>query len=471
MSNNLWKICLFKLKKYISKYEFNIWILPLQVLINNNIINLYAPNKFIINYVKDKYLYYINNFFLKYWENKNIKPVFNFLIGSKNNIINNFLKSNYYYFNNNKYKNNLYNFKEFNHCNLFKKYNFNNFICNNCNILAYKSSIKICNFFNNFKYLLIYSNTGLGKTHLLNSIGNRINYLYNYKRNVLYINMKILLNKIKYFLYNDLIKDFIFYLKSISIFLIDDIQFLYNYKYIQNEFLNILNFLLNYNKFIVLTSRFNINKLNGINNKIISKLYYNFFSIKINNSNSNLRYKFLVNKCKNISFNLDKKILFFISKYLNLNFNKLENILYIIYINSINLNYLYKININFIKNMLYEFIYINNSNINIKIYNIQKIICKYYNITINNLLSKYRYKSFVWARQVSIAISKKLTNYSLIKLGLYFGGLSNSYILYSYNKIKRLYVNNYKVKLEINKLIKLIIYNKNEIYNKKKKIN
>ncbi len=470
---NLWNKCLLELKKYISIYEFNIWILPLQVLIYNNIINLYSPNKFVIKHIKKNYLIYINNFFLKYWKYKRIKPILNFLIGSINNSNkNNLFKNNFIYLNSKKNKYNSYDFKEFNNFNLLKKYSFDNFIYNKSNIYAYKKSIKICNLNSNFKYLFIYSKVGLGKTHLLNSIGNRINYLYNGKKSIFYINMKVFLSKIEYFLYKNLIENFIFYLKSFSIFLIDDIQFLYNKKLIQNKFLNIFNMLFKYNKFIILTSNCNVNKLKGINNEIISKLYYNFVFIKINNCDINLRYKFLISKCKYINFCLDKKILYFISEYLNSNFYELENILYLIYVNAINLNYINKININFIKYILYKFI-LNNSNynLNVKIYDIQKVVCNYYNITIDNLLSKYRYKSFVWPRQISIAISKKLTNYSLIKLGLYFGGLSNSYILYSYNKIKKLYMNNSKVKLEFNNLIKLIVYYKNEIYYKKKKIN
>ncbi len=464
MLKNLWKICLLKLKKHISEYEFNIWILPLQVKINNNIINLYSPNKFIINYIKKNYLNYINNFFIKSLKyNLNIKPYFNFIIGSKNNIKNNLL-------NNNINKNeNIFDLNNSNNSNIFKNYNFNNFIFNESNILAYKECINLCNLSNKYKFLFIYGKTCLGKTHLLNAIVNKVNLLYNYKKKIFYVNMKSLLNKMKYFLYKNSVKNFVHYIKSISIFLIDDIQYLCNKNYIQIEFLNLLNILLYYKKYIVLTSNCNIYNLKNINDKLIYKLNYSL-KIKIHNANSNLKYNFLIKKCNYINLFLDNNILLFISKNFNLNFIELENILYLIYINAINLNYINKINIDFIKKILYKFIDYNNK-LNIKIYNIQKIVCNYYNITINNLLSKHRYKSFVWPRQIAITLSKDLTDYSLLKLGSYFGNLSHSYILYSYNKIKKLCLNNCKVRLEFNNLIKLIMCYKNEIYYKKKKVN
>ncbi len=464
LSKNLWKMCLLNLKKYISSYNFSIWILPLQVIINNNIINIYSPNKFIINYIKKKYLKYINNFFLQYWKNKNLKPYFNFIIGSKNNIKYNLLNYNNIYYNKN-----VFNINSFNNLNLLKNYNFDNFIFNKSNILAYKECIKICNLKSKCRFLFIYGNSGSGKTHLLNSIGNKINILYNYKKKILYTNMKYLLKKIKHFLINNLIKKFIIYIKSISIFLIDDIQFLCNKNYIQIEFLNLLNILLYYKKYIVLTSNCNISNFENINDNLIFKLNYSF-KIKIYNPDINLKYNFLVKKCKDINLFLEKDILFYISKNFNLDFIKLEYILYLIYIQIINLNYIKNININFIKNILYKFVIINDNYLNIKIYDIQKIVCNYYNITINDLLSKYRYKSFVLPRQIAIALSRKLTNYSLLKLGLCFNNLSHSYILYSYNRIKNLYLNNSKIKLEFNNLIKLIMNYKNEIYYKKKKV-
>ncbi len=463
MLNNIWQKCLIKLKNHISKYKFNIWILPLQVIIYNNSINLYAPNNFVLNYVKKNYLNYIYKCILKFWNIKNKKPLLKFLVGNKYNSkylkFKNKININY------KFKYNFLNFNKFNDCILLKKYKFNNFIFNKSNIIAYKESKNICNFsYRNYKSLFIYSNTGLGKTHLLHSIGNKINNLYNFKKNVIYISSENFVSKMINCLYNNLIEKFKLYFKLASILLIDDIQFLSKKYHSQEEFFCILNNLLENNRFIVLTSNNNIKKLNNIDTRIISRISCGLI-INIKNPDFDLRYKFLIKKSKEINLFLNEKILYFIAKKFIKNFFELEGILHILLINSIYFNCVNNINIDFVKKILYKIIKKDNI---IKIYDIQKIVSNYYNITINDLLSKYRYRSFVLPRHMSIAISKKLTNYSLSKLGKYFGGLNHSTILYSCNKIKELCIKNFKIKLDFKNLTKIIISHKNEIYYRKK---
>lgn len=381
----------------------------------------------------------------------------NIFDNNKKNILNN-KKYNY------KIKYNYY-YKKFNNCLLLNKYKFNNFICGKSNILVYKECINICNFsYRNYKLLFIYSDTGLGKTHLLHSIGNNINLLYGNKKNVILINSDIFVSKMIYYLYNNKIEDFKSYFKSASILLIDDIQFFCRKYYSQDEFLNILNNLLENNIFIVLTSNMNVNKLNYINKRIISRLSCGLI-LNIKNPDFNLRYKFLFKKSKEMSLFLNENILYFITKNFINNFFELEGILNILLINSIYFNCINNITLNFVKDILYKLIYTNDI---INIYDIQKIVSNYYKININDLLSKYRYKSLILPRQMSIAISKKLTNYSLSEIGSFFGGLDHSTILYSCNKIKLLCLKNLRIKLDFKNLIKIIISYKNEIYYRKK---
>ncbi len=445
----IWLKCLNKFKNDLSKNEFIMWILPLQVIINDNSLNLYAPNIFVLNYVKNNYLKNIYKYF-SYLCNK--LPLINFYVGSKYSNKNIFVNK----------KNSFLDFKYFKNFFLFKTYRFNNFIYSMSNYFAYRKSIDLCfSSFKEYKLLFLYGNTGLGKTHLINSIGNKINDLNYNKKRIIYINAKRFINNI----YKSNINNFMTYLKLSQILLIDDIQYLVNSKRSQKKFLCILNILFKRKSILVFTSNKNILDLN-LNNEIISKLSCGSV-IKINKIDFDIKYKFLYLKSKNINLKLNEDIINFISNLDIFNIYELQGILNILFIYAKYFNCLNNINIDFVRNVLYNFLKSDYGSI--KIYTIQKIVSNYYKITILNLLSKSRYKSFVYPRQMSIAISKKLTNYSLSKLGIFFGGLDHSTIIYSCKKIKKLYTTNNIVKSDFNNLTKLILSSKYEIFYKKKK--
>ncbi len=453
---DLWKKCLNKFKHDLSKYEYITWILPLQVIINNNSLNLYAPNILVLNYVRNNYLKNIYNYFTSLYIDF---PLINFYIGSKYSNKNIFFK---------KKKNICKKKKNFlNNFILFKKYCFSNFIYSQSNYIAYKESINLCfSSFNKYKLLFLYGNTGLGKTHLINSIGNKIYDLNKNNKKIIYISSNEFINIIKNNIYKDNIKNFIFFLKSTHILLIDDIHKLVKNKYFQKEFIYILDYLLNKNTILVFTSNKNIINLD-LNKNIISKLF-NGLIIKINKIDFNIKYKFLFEKSKNMNFFLKEDIINYISNLNIINIFELKNILNILFIYAKYFNYLNNISIDFVKNILYTLLesgYFNN----IKIFTIQKIVSSYYKITVLDLLSRSRYKPYVYPRQISIAISKKLTRYSLSRLGFFFGGLDYSTIIYSCKKIKKLYFTNNIVKSDFNNLIELILSSKYEIFYKKRK--
>ncbi len=455
----IWLKCLNRFKNNLSKNEYVMWILPLQVLINKNSINLYAPNIFVLNYVRDNYLKYIYKYFSDLCINL---PLINFYIGSKYSSENKFFKKNIFI---SKKKKEI-DIKYFNKFILFKQYCFSNFIYGISNYIAYKESINLCfSSFKKCKLLFLYGCTGLGKTHLINSIGNKINDLNKNNKKIIYINSERFVNIITNSIYKNNIEKFRFYLKSSHILLVDDIQYLVNSKRSQEEFIYILDFLLQKKNILVFTSNKNIVNLN-LNNRIISRLFGGII-VKIDKIDFDVKYKFLYLKSKNMSFNLNKNIINFISNLDIINIYELQGILNILFVYAKYFNCLNNINIDFVKNILYTFLKSDNSNI--EIYTIQKIVSNYYRITILDLLSKSRYRSFVYPRQMSIAISKRLTHYSLSKLGFFFGGLDHSTIIYSYKKIEKLYITNNVVKSDFNNLIKLILSSKYEIFYKKKK--
>lgn len=430
------------------------WIIPLQAIVNNNNIEIYAPNKFIIDYICKNYLIFIKKIIFSLCKKKNF--FIKFFIGNK------YIKNN-----NIVYKNLSFGFIKFNNCFLLKKFNFNNFICGNSNKLAYIESFNICKFSNkSYKTLLLYSKTGLGKTHLLNSIGNRINNIYKLNKKVIYITSEFFVNKMVKSIYNNSIENFRLFFKSADILLIDDFQFFSKKKHSQEEFFYILDYFMNKNKLIVLTSNKNLKNIKNINDRLISRLLCGLV-LSIKNPEFKIRFEFLLKKSKEMKILLKENIIEFIANKIKNNIYELEGILHLLFTNANYLNCLSNISIDFVKNILYDFIKLNEEKI--IIYNIQKIVSNYYKLSVYDLLSKSRFKYLVFPRQMSIAISKKITNYSLSELGKFFGGLDHSTILYSCKKINKLCNKNINVKYDFNYLIKIILKIKNEIYYRKRK--
>ncbi len=453
---NLWNKCLIKLKNNLSKYEFNMWILPLQVLIIKKYIYLCAPNIYIFNNIYKRYLNLIYKYIIKY--NINFY-IIKFIIGDKKLITKRFnLKKKKYII-----LNNYFDIKDFY---LFKKYNFENFIYGKSNFLVYSKLYNLIHFKKiKFKLIFLYSNSGLGKTHLLCSVKNYIDKIYKIKKDVIYINslnfikkMYLLINKYNF----NVIK---YYINSINFFLIDNINFIKNNIFLQKKFYFVLKYLIHYKfkLYIIISSNIIISKLNFI--KKLSSLLSNFV-ININNIDFVIKRKFIKKFFIKNNMLLNDNIINYICSIKIDNFFQLKEILNIIFFYSSYYNCLKNIEICFIKKIFNNFL---NTYNNYLFFCIQKSICIYYNINIKKLLSKSRIKNILYPRQIFIFLSKKIINYSLYKLSYLFNNLSYYQILYSYNKIKKLYYNNNLIKKDINSLIKIILKNKNAFYIKERK--
>ncbi len=435
---NIWKKFLVKFKKIISLNEFNMWIFPLKVFFNRKKIFLYAPNKFIFNYVYKKYIKLINYFIFKEYNN-NFTLYFNYEKV--------FFIKNYYFLNKD---------IKMNNCILLNNYRFDNFIFSDSNYIAYKESLNICFLKKEYNNILfIYGKSGLGKTHLLNAIGNYINFLYFFKVKVIYIKSEVLILNILKFINNYSILEFQNSFRSATILLIDDIHFFFGKKIIQLNLLNIINFFLESGKFLVVTSNKNIKNLNF--NLNLSSILYSGLNIKINRIDFFLKKKFIYKKIKFMNLNFKDNIICFISKMNIKNIYELNSFLNILNYNILNKKYFNNITISFLEKIFCNFFLKNNF---INVFYIIEIVSNYFSITVNKLLSKSRCKFIVYPRQIAIAISRKLTNYSLIELGFFFKNINHSTILYSCKKINNLCLNNNLVKNDFLNLISIILNKK-----------
>ncbi|WP_420093656.1 chromosomal replication initiator protein DnaA [Buchnera aphidicola] len=322
--------------------------------------------------------------------------------------------------------------KLFNYTGINQQYQFHNFFKGKSNQLAHYASYKFINNLKNFYNLLfLYGNTGLGKTHLLHAIGNKILIENNHKK-VIYVHSENFIQNMINSLKNNSIEKFKNYYRSIDVLLIDDIHFFSNKKRSQEELFNIINTLFEKQKKIVMTANCYPSYINGINECLKSRFKWGL-TISLNPPELNTRINILVYKALKNKINLTYKVAKFIAKKLHSNVRELEGVLKEIHITS--LFHKQKITIDLAKKTLNKLMKYKKKNIDIS--SIQKTVSEYFNITISDMISKKRSRSIVQSRQVAMMLIKKLTNYSFSDIGIAFGKKDHTTVLHACKKINQ----------------------------------
>ncbi|PPI87655.1 chromosomal replication initiator protein DnaA [Candidatus Pantoea edessiphila] len=460
MSITLWQQCLNRLQDQLPATEFSMWIRPLQAKLSKNTLALYAPNRFVLDWVKDKYCKNINELIKEFCGIN--APLLNFKVGIcnleknnrvnieipiasiKNNLIDKNIKASIW--DNVLIQSNLiYN------SNLNKKYSFDNFIEGKSNKLAHKAACQVANCID-IKYnpLFIYGGTGLGKTHLLHAIGNKIiNRVLNIK--LVYIHSELFVQNMVKAIKNNSIENFKYYYRSADTLLIDDIQFLANKERSQEEFFHTFNVLLESNQQIIITSDRYPKDLNGVEDRLKSRFSCGL-TIKIDPPELETRIAILMKKANENNLILPNDVALFIAKHLNSNVRELEGALNRIIANA---NFIgCVINIDFVREILQDLLYLQEKLITIS--SIQKKVAEYYKIKLTDILSKNRSRLFTRPRQVAMAITKELTNHSLPEIGNAFGGRDHTTVLHACRKIRQLCKNNYDIKKDFFNLIRIL---------------
>ncbi|WP_343126551.1 chromosomal replication initiator protein DnaA [Buchnera aphidicola] len=441
MSLSIWKKCLSHLKKKLTPTEFTIWIRPLKAKIHNNILHLYTPNEFILNWIKNKYIKNFNQLLHKFYRIK--PPCIVLQILPKESNTKNLKKKEE--INNQKFKKK----KNYSQITINKKYNFNNFIEGKSNQLAKYSSLQIANNLNTTTYnpLFIYGNTGLGKTHLLHAIGNCI-LSKKFSNKVIYIHSEKFVQNMVKSLKNNSIEEFKKYYRSVNTLLIDDIQFFSKKKRSQEELFHTFNTLFEGNHKIILTSDCYPQKLPGIAERLKSRFGWGI-TVAIHPPELKTRIKILIQKSNLKKIFLPYKVAKFIAKNLYFNIRELEGAL-----NKIKMHAQFtqkEITIELAQFALKDQIQSQKKKITVK--KILKKVSEHYNITIKDLLSKKRSKSISHPRQIAISLTKKLTQYSLPEIGIFFGGRDHTTILHACRKIKKLKKNNPEILINFKNLL------------------
>ena len=338
---------------------------------------------------------------------------------------------------------------------------FANFIIGESNKLAFEASKKVSEKVANYNPFYLYSGVGMGKTHLLNAIGLQLKK----ENKVTFISAeRFMYQFVKSIKLNEMVK-FKDNFRNTDVLIIDDIQFMNGKEAMQEEFFHTFNSLIDKGSQVVLSADRPPNKLVKIQERIKSR-FAGGLVVDIQNPEHELRLKILKSKIEELNLlhkekiNLSDDVLKFISSEIRNSIRELVGALN--RVASFSRIYNRIPNINEIKIILKDLLNVNQTKITIE--NIQVLVCKYFKISKNEMLSSRRSRYLVRPRQVAIYLSKILTTKSLPEIGREFSDRDHTTIIHSVKAIEKLKVDNVEISNGINFLKNQILYKKeNEI--------
>lgn len=464
MSLSLWQQCLARLQDELPATEFSMWIRPLQAELSDNTLALYAPNRFVLDWVRDKYLNNINGLLNNFCGAD--APQLRFEVGTKpvtqtlKTPVNNVVAPAHVTQQVQPQRaapaarpgwDNVPAPAEPTYrSNVNVKHTFDNFVEGKSNQLARAAASGGGQSGGAYNPLFLYGGTGLGKTHLLHAVGNGI-MARKPNAKVVYMHSERFVQDMVKALQNNAIEEFKRYYRSVDALLIDDIQFFANKERSQEEFFHTFNALLEGNQQIILTSDRYPKEINGVEDRLKSRFGWGL-TVAIEPPELETRVAILMKKADENDIRLPGEVAFFIAKRLRSNVRELEGALNRVIANA---NFTGRaITIDFVREALRDLLALQEKLVTID--NIQKTVAEYYKIKIADLLSKRRSRSVARPRQMAMALAKELTNHSLPEIGDAFGGRDHTTVLHACRKIEQLREESHDIKEDFSNLIRTL---------------
>ena len=334
---------------------------------------------------------------------------------------------------------------------------FENFLTGSSNKIAFEASLKVSENISYYNPLYIYGGVGLGKTHLLNSIG----YEMSKNKKVMFISAeRFMYQFVKSIKSNDMVK-FKEHFRNTDVLLIDDIQFMNGKEAMQEEFFHTFNALLDKESQIIVSADRPPNKLSRIQERIKSR-FSGGLVVDIQKPEYDLRRKIIDHKINELTtlyadkVNVTDEIQDFISNKITTNVRELVGAINRIISFSRIYNKLPSLSET--KIILKDLLNLTENNVTID--SIQTIVCKFFKISKNEMLSSRRSRYLVRPRQTAIYLTKILTTKSLPEIGREFSNRDHTTIIHSVKTIEKLKEKNPDMNDNINKLKNIILYNK-----------
>ncbi|WP_110969854.1 chromosomal replication initiator protein DnaA [Pseudomonas huaxiensis] len=316
---------------------------------------------------------------------------------------------------------------------LNRTFTFENFVEGKSNQLARAAAWQVAdNPKHGYNPLFLYGGVGLGKTHLMHAVGNHL-LKKNPNAKVVYLHSERFVADMVKALQLNAINEFKRFYRSVDALLIDDIQFFARKERSQEEFFHTFNALLEGGQQVILTSDRYPKEIEGLEERLKSRFGWGL-TVAVEPPELETRVAILMKKADQAKVDLPHDAAFFIAQRIRSNVRELEGALKRVIAHS---HFMGRdITIELIRESLKDLLALQDKLVSVD--NIQRTVAEYYKIKISDLLSKRRSRSVARPRQVAMALSKELTNHSLPEIGDVFGGRDHTTVLHACRKINEL---------------------------------
>ncbi|MDX2218879.1 MAG: chromosomal replication initiator protein DnaA [Burkholderiales bacterium] len=433
-SHPFWTACLADFQRDLSQHQFNTWVKPLRFEQDGDGFTLVAPNRFMLQWAKDRLLNQIEQAGERFFARPIIiglaleedsepappppastdlddttkqaaeprKELTGAIRPAPGNRLN-------------------------------PAFTFSAFVGGKANQLARAAAIQVAeNPGSAYNPLFIYGATGLGKTHLVQAIGNTV-LSHHPRAQVKYIHAEQFVTAVVQAYQHKSFESFKRSYHSLDLLLIDDIQFFGGKSRTQEEFFYAFNALIEAGKQVVITSDRYPKEISGIEDRLISRFGWGL-TVSVEPPELEMRVAILIKKAESEGVSLDEEVAFFIAKHIRSNVRELEGALKRVLAFSRFNNV--PISVAGAKEALKDLLAVLNRQISIE--NIQKTVADYYKIKVSEMYSKKRVRSLARPRQIAMALAKDLTPLSLPEIGEAFGGRDHTTVLHACRKVQEL---------------------------------
>ena len=419
----LWNRCIRDLQAELPEQQFNTWIRPLQAEEDGAVLRLFAPNRFVVDWLREHYIDRIEQIVDDAGTSAEVvvevgsraaAPVAVELPRPRPAMIKEAAPTGLA-------------------SRLSPTFTFDSFVEGKSNQLAKAAASQVGeNPGRSYNPLFIYGGVGLGKTHLMQAVGNAM-LSRNPAAKVAYVHSERFVGDMVRGLQHNKISDFKRSYRSLDALLIDDIQFFAGKERSQEEFFHTFNALLEGQRQIVLTCDRYPKEVTGLEERLKSRFGWGL-TVSIEPPELETSVAILMSKAQADHVELPEEVAFFIAKRIRSNVRELEGALRRVIANS---RFTERpINLDFAKEALRDLLALQARLVSIE--NIQKTVADYFKIRVADLLSRRRSRSIARPRQIAMALAKELTNHSLPEIGDAFGGRDHTTVLHGCRRIDEL---------------------------------
>jgi len=435
----VWKKCLAALEGELSSQQFNTWLRPLSASWDGSCLRLFAPNRFVRDWVQDKFVQRIaeiakaesGNDVLIHFEvgdtaGKQPAPEPRLPTDTERPHVGNSNKLN-------------------------PEFTFDLHVEGKSNQLARAAARQVGeNPGKSYNPLFIYGGVGLGKTHLMQAAGHAL-LRRNPSAKVLYVHSERFVADMVKALRHNTITEFKRHYRGVDALLIDDIQFFVGKERSQEEFFHTFNTLLDGQRQVILTSDKFPKELTGIEERLVSR-FGSGLVVSLEPPELETRVAILMKKAQQEQLVLPEDVAFFIAKHVRSNVRELEGALRRVLASAMFTGR--PVTLDLAEESLKDLLAFQERMVTIN--NIQKVVAEYYKIRVSDLHSKERSRAVARPRQVAMALAKELTTHSLPEIGDAFGGRDHTTVLHACRKIAELSTTNVNVKEDFDNLMRIL---------------